>query len=53
MKSAWDVEEKLLKLNKKIIQYGTCKRNPHRKNKVSMGCVREIPEIEIKPAWDV
>ena len=30
-----------------------CKRNSPDKNEASTGCVRETPQIKIKPAWDV
>ena len=30
-----------------------CKRNSPDKNEASMGCVRETPQIKMKPAWDV
>ena len=29
------------------------KRNSPDKNEASMGCVRETPQIKMKPAWDV
>ena len=38
---------------KKRNQHETCKRNSPQKNKASMGCVRETPQIEINPARDV
>ena len=30
-----------------------CKRDSPDKNEASTGCVRETPQIKIKPAWDV
>ena len=30
-----------------------CKRNSPAKNEGSRGCVRETPQIKMKPAWDV
>ena len=30
-----------------------CKRNFPHKNEASTGCVRETPQIKMKPAWDV
>ena len=30
-----------------------CKRNSPDKNEASTGCVRETPQIKMKPAWDV
>ena len=29
-----------------------CKRNSPDKNEGSTGCLRETPQIKIKPAWD-
>ena len=43
---------KIKKLNKKS-QHGMCKRNTPQKNKASVGCVIETPQVERKPAWDV
>ena len=34
-------------------QHGMCKRNSPDKNEASTGCVRETPEIKMKPARNV
>ena len=38
---------------KKKSQNGIYKRNSPYKNEASTGCLRETPQIKMKPAWDV
>ena len=43
-------------LHEKEGQNGMCQRKTtekKKKNETSMGCVRETPQIKMKPAWDV
>ena len=43
-------------LHEKEVQNGMCQRKStekKNKNETSMGCVRETPQIKMKPAWDV
>ena len=30
-----------------------CKRNSPNKKEANMGCIRESPQRNVKPAWDV
>ena len=41
------------KKKKKKSQHGMCKRNSPQKSKSKIGCVRETPQIKMKPARDV
>ena len=41
-------------LHEKEVQNWMCQRkSTEKKNETSMGCVRETPQIKMKPAWDV
>ena len=40
-------------LDEKRSQHGMCKRNSPDEIEASIGCVRETPQIKLKPAWDV
>ena len=46
-------KKKKKKRKKKKTQLGICKRNSPDKNEASTGCVRETPQIKMKPARDV
>ena len=52
MKPRRDVQEKLPRIKEKRNQHGMCKGNSPQKNKGSMGCVRETPNMKMKPAGD-
>ena len=34
-------------------QHGMCARDCSHKTEASAGCVRETPQIKMKPAWEV